>query len=185
MAFQTYDQFLELLSVMKSFEEQVFLIRMHEPQGIQLQDLLEQPLKERYISEKSKFESGIRSVAYWQNRICDLEGCLTLTHLENTNLNFHLILEDPIEKYLPADLEWQGISGHYLIHLGSQSHAKIGEDTSLPTMRASIGAFSRLWLGVRPASGLSITDDISGPAELISQLDEAFRLPQPKPDCDF
>jgi predicted acetyltransferase len=185
MAFQTYDQFLELLSVLKSFEEQVFLIRINEPQDIQFQDLLEQPLKERYRSEKSRFESGIRSVAYWQIRICDLEGCLKHTHLQNIELDFNLVLEDPIGKYLPSNHEWQGLSGSYIIHLGSLSSAEIGEDKSLPTLRSSIGAFSRLWLSVRPASGLAITDDISGPPELLSKLDEVFRLPQPKPDWDF
>ena len=31
-----------------------------------------------------------------------------------------------------------------------------GQDTSLPTLAASTGAFSRLWMGARPASGLAI-----------------------------
>jgi predicted acetyltransferase len=184
-SYQSYDQLLELLSILKSFEEQVFMIRIHEPQGLQLQDLLKQPLKERYISTKSNFERGIRSVAYWQLRICDLEGCLHHTHLKNTDLSFNLILEDPISKYLPEEVEWRGIAGKYVLQLGPDSSCHIGEETTLSTLQASVGAFSRLWLGVRPASGLAITDNLSGPPELLSQLDDAFRLPEPKPDWDF
>jgi len=184
-AYQTYDQFMELLSVLKSFEEQVFLIRMDEPQGIQLQDLLKQPLKERHVSLKSNFESGIRSVAYWQIRICDLEGCLKRTHLDDMDVDFNLVLKDPIDKYLKEENKWQGLSGNYRIHLGPKSFANVGQDSSLPTLHASIGAFSQMWLGVRPASGLAFTDELSGPSELLYKLDRAFRLPDPKPDWDF
>ena len=52
-------------------------------------------------------------------------------------------------------------------------------------MKASINAFSRLWLGVRPARGLAVTDDLDGPRDLLEALDEAFRLPEPVRDWDF
>jgi hypothetical protein len=48
-----------------------------------------------------------------------------------------------------------------------------------------VGAFTRLWLGVRPASGLAITDDLCAPPALLDQLDRVLRLPEPKPDWDF
>ena len=44
-----------------------------------------------------------------------------------------------------------------------------------PTLTATVNAFTRLWLGVRPATGLAVTDDLSGPPELLQQLDQLAR----------
>ncbi|NQT88677.1 hypothetical protein HQ560_18065 [bacterium] len=60
-----------------------------------------------------------------------------------------------------------------------------GEADSLPTLDATVNAFSRLWLGVRPASGLAVTDQLSGPPELLAALDAILRLPTPQPDWMF
>lgn len=60
-----------------------------------------------------------------------------------------------------------------------------GMDPSLPTLRASVNAFSRMWYGVRPATGLAVTDELSGPDDLLAQLDAAFLLPTPARDCYF
>jgi hypothetical protein len=35
------------------------------------------------------------------------------------------------------------------------------------------------------AIGLAVTDELSGPPELLRQLDRTLRLPQPRPDWDF
>ena len=72
-----------------------------------------------------------------------------------------------------------------MVTLGPASGAEPGLDPALPTLTASVGAFTRMWLGVRPASGLAVTDDLAGPPELLEALDWALRLPQPKPDWDF
>ena len=50
---------------------------------------------------------------------------------------------------------------------------------------AGIGAFTRLWLGVRPATGLTITDQLAGPPEILTALDVAFRLPPPLSDWPY
>ncbi len=68
---------------------------------------------------------------------------------------------------------------------GQNSCAERGRSGSLPVLKASVGAFTRLWLGVRPATGLAITDVLSGPLDLLEQLDEALRLPTPVNDWDF
>ena len=52
-------------------------------------------------------------------------------------------------------------------------------------LTASVNAFSRMWLGVRPATALNFTDDLSGPPELLEALDSLLRLPDPQPDWDF
>ena len=118
-------------------------------------------------------------------RICDLEKCLEKTKLPAAELRLNILLEDPIEQFLDENCEWRGISGAYVATLGRSSGAERGRDDSLPTLTASVGAFTRLWLGVRSASSLQITDQLLGPADLLAALDELFRLPQPWPGWDF
>jgi hypothetical protein len=185
MTFQTPEQFLELMALIRNLGDQVRLVKMREPQGIQLQDLIERPFRQRQVSEKSRFESHMHASAYWQMRICDLRGCLERTHLRGDDVRFNLNLTDPIERFLAEDAPWHGIAGEYVVTLGPSSSAEPGIDGALPTLTASAGAFTRLWLGVRPATGLAVTDDLSGPPELLDELDWALRLPEPKPDWDF
>lgn len=182
---QTGGQFLELMAILKSFGDQVHLVELDEPAGIQLQDLLRQPFKNRAISKQSKFENRCSSCAYWQMRMLDLSGCMALTHLPCADLRFNIRLTDPVETLLDQSAPWRGISGDYLITLGQESSAVRGEKLSLPTLKASVGAFTRMWLGVLPATGLAITDQLSGPADLLAELDRAFLLPQPHPGWDF
>ena len=66
-----------------------------------------------------------------------------------------------------------------MISLGPESNAKLGTSPELPTLKASLGAFTRLWLGVRPATGLAVTDDLDGSPALLSALDQTLRLPNP------
>ena len=185
MSFQTPDQFLELMALIRNLGDQVRLVKMREPQGIQLQDMIEEPFKQRQVSEKSKFESHMHAMAYWQMRICDLPGCLEQTHLRYSEVRFNLTLSDPIERFLDEGAPWRGIAGDYVVTLGPTSGAELGTDASLPTLTASVGAFTRVWLGVRPATGLAVTDELSGPPELLETLDWVLRLPEPKPDWDY
>jgi len=61
----------------------------------------------------------------------------------------------------------------------------MGQESALPTMRATVNAFTRLWLGVRPATGLAMTDEIEAPESLLEALDDVVRLPKPRPDWDY
>lgn len=185
MAFQNYDQFLELMGLIKNLGDQVKLISMNEPSGIQLQDLLKEPFRRRRVTEKSKFENRLSASAYWQIRINDLQRCLEKTSFDGDEVDFNLKLHDPIEELLENDPSWKGISGRYVVHMGKKSWAEEGEDMSLPTLEADVGAFSRMWLGVRPATGLSVTDKLSGPKDLLEKLDKIICLPDPHPDWDM
>lgn len=185
MTWQTPEQFLEIMGLIKSLGDQVHLVKMREPQGIQLQDLLKQPLKQRYISRKSEFPSTMTADAYWQVRICDLPGCLARTHLSGGDVRFNLSLEDPITAFLDEDAPWHGTGGEYVVMLGEESSAVPGTDNRLPTLSASVGTFTRMWLGIRPPSGLAITDCLSGPPELLSALDRVLYLPTPKLGWDI
>ncbi|MDE2729636.1 MAG: hypothetical protein OXI19_16540, partial [Gemmatimonadota bacterium] len=133
----------------------------------------------RMVSEKGSFNTLIRGDGYWQARICDLEACMAKTHLDGPTTRFNLALEDPIEKHLDADAPWRGLTGEYVVTLGPESSAVAGADPTLSTLTASVGAFTRMWLGVRPATGLAVTDDLDGSPELLSALDRTLRLPVP------
>ncbi len=185
IAFQTREQFLELMSVIRSLGDQVRIVKMEEPPGIQLQDLIREPLKNRTVTAKSTFECGNAALAYWQMRILDLPNCLAHTHIDTRPIRFNLRLSDPIEGYLEDSPAWRGIGGEYTVTLGQDSSAERGHATELPTLGASVGAFTRLWLGVRPATGLAITDDLAGPDDLLRQLDRTLRLPEARPDWSF
>jgi hypothetical protein len=130
-------------------------------------------------------DSQIHALANWQMRICDLPGCLAQTCLPGDGIDFNLVLSDPIARFLPDDAPWRGVAGDYVVTLGPSSRADPGTDSSLPTLAASVGAFTRLWFGVRPATGLAVTDELSGPPELLDALDRALRLPDPQLDWDF
>jgi hypothetical protein len=185
MVFQTPGQFLELMALIQSLGDQVRLVRMFEPQGIQLQDLLDRPFRKRLVTEKSRFECTMRARAYWQMRVCNLPACLERTHLRGEEVWFNLRLTDPIERFLSEGAPWRGLTGDYRVVLGHSSGAERGRDAALPTLTASVGAFTRMWLGVRPATGLAVTDELSGPPELLDALDWVLRLPDPRPDWDF
>ena len=185
MTFQTRDQFLELMALLRNLGDQIRLVWVQEPPGVQLQDLIEQPFKQRQVSRRSEYESTVRASAYWQVRICDLEGCLERMYLPGDAVRFNLALTDPIERFLGDDAPWRGLTGDYVVTLGPSSGIEPGTGTSLPTLTASVGAFTRMWLGVRPATGLTMTDDLVGPLELLEALDRTLRLPDPKPDWEI
>ena len=119
-----------------------------------------------------------------QVRICDVAGCLEKTHLVD-EIRFNLALTDPIAEFLPEDVPWRGTTGEYVITLGPSSGAEAGTDSALPTLTASVGAFSRLWLGVLPATSLAVTDDLSAPPDLLEALDHVLQLPKPSFSWDF
>lgn len=186
MSYRTGDELLELMALIHDLGDQVDLIRMAEPPGIQIQDWLDRPIKRRRVSRRSDFEQGCWAGTGWQVRICDLPGCLARTSLPGETIRFNLRLHDPIGAYLDEeDLPWRGVGGDYVVTLGPTSSAEVGVDPALPTLEASVGAFTRMWLGVRPATGLAVSDELHGPPELLAQLDRAITLPVPHLDWFF
>ncbi len=185
MAYATKEQYYELLALLRSFEDQVRSIGLREPPGIQFQDLLKRPFRTRQITRHSQHENRMTAAAYWQVRILDLPGTLAETVVDAEPVRFHLALSDPVELLLDDDVPWRGTAGDYLVEIGPESYAKRGRDPSLPTLSASINAFSRLWLGVRSATSLAWTDRLDGPLDLLDRLDRTLRLPPPSPDWEF
>ncbi len=185
MAYQNRAQFLELMALLKTWDDQIYQVLLREPSDVQLQDLIQQPFRQRWMSDKSAYEMSIHAHAVYQMRICDLAGCLARTHLRGATLRFNLTLEDPIARFLPLDAPWRGVAGQYVVALGPHSSAEAGYDASLPSLKASVNAFTRLWLGVRPATHLAMTDHLDAPGPLLDQLDQTLCLPAPKPDWNL
>lgn len=184
-AYQTPDQLFELLALIRSLGDQVSSFSMEEPPEIQMQDLLRQPFRNRGLTRGSKFAADHVTRAYWQARILDLQKCLAKTCLDAEDVTFNLRLSDPIADHLDGNHQWRGVAGDYVVTLGEQSRAQPGSAAKLPTLTASVSAFSRLWLGVRNASSLALTDDLHGDADLLRALDRALRLPPPHTGWNF
>ncbi|OPL19889.1 MAG: hypothetical protein AVO35_00035 [Candidatus Aegiribacteria sp. MLS_C] len=185
LAYSDYFQLLELLGLIRNLGDQVHLVKMLEPQAIQLQDFLRTPFRSMRRTGKSEYETFSRAMAFWQLRICDLPRCMERTVFPGEPVTFNLRLRDPILGYLEDDSPWKGAGGDYIVTLGPESSAESGHHPSLQLMEASIGAFTRMWLGVRPASGLRVTDDLCAPDRLIGSLDRLIRLPLPRIDWEY
>ena len=198
-AWQTQKQLLELVTMLASLGDQIDSIEMQEPSDIQFQDLLRQPLRHRRITETAKHADCSEAMAVWQLRILDL-----LPYIEAIRSpvdgRFNPELSDPAEAVLarlPSTLDtsalandaglqgWCGVSGQYVVELGASSTATPGNNPDLPTVRASVNAFSRLWFGIQPASSLVVTDDLSMDEALTRQLDIALRQPRAHLGWDF
>ena len=184
LAYRTGAEFIELLQLLKSLSDQIHAVRMAEPPGIQFQDFLNQPFRLHQLTRGGKLEVRTRASAYWQARIVDLPRCIAAVRIP-VAVEFNLELVDPIVDFLPPDAAWHGIGGNYVVRFGSESNVRPGQKSGLPTLHTAVGAFTRLWLGVLPASGLAISDDLAGPGDLIAKLDEVLRLPAPHFDWDF
>ncbi len=185
MSYRSYDQLLELLSLLKSFGDQVYVVEMREPPEIQLQDLLSRPLRYKETTRRTKYENYISAESYYQVRMLNLQECVGKTRLLFDGPRFNLSLKDPITEFLPEGTEWKGLSGQYAISFGKKSSVASGREKGLLELRASVGAFTRMWLGVRSATALSMTDELEAPGDLLRELDDLLRLPVPIPDWDF
>ena len=183
LAYETTDQLLELLALMHNLSDQVHHLEIQEPPQIQIQDLLEWPFRNRSRTHRAVHEHRMSSDASAQARILDLPACIAAVSAR-ADVAFNLRLHDPVARYLPQD-GWQGAGGEYVVRLGATSRAELGADPGLPGLSASVGAFTRLWLGVRPAVSLAVTDDLSGPPELLAAIDAALALPVPHFDWNF
>ena len=184
-AYRTPEQLLELLALIRSLGDQVAVVSMEEPADIQFQDVLEAPFRNRRVTEGSKYAGSHRTHAWWQARMLDVAKCLAQTHLEAEALTFNLVLTDPIAEHVDPGSNWRGVAGDYIVTLGECSAARPGRDPALPTLRASVGAFTRIWLGVRSPSVLARTDNLDAEPGLLNDLDRVLRLPQPHIGWDY
>ena len=184
MCWQTMEQFKELLALLKSLSDQIWAVSLLEPAGIQFERLLSRPLKRPETTEGSDYAAGIKSYSEWQMRILDIPKCVARMKAIN-ELKFNMSIDDPIKTYLPQDIKWRGTSGDWIVSLGERCRAEKGNADELPTLKASIGAFSRLWMGAAAPISLVATDKFDAPWSLIESLNEAVVIPSPQRDWPF
>ena len=183
LAYESGGQLLELLGLLHDLSDQVQHVWLREPPQIQLQDLLQRPYRNREHTRRAQHEHHMLADAGCQVRILDLAACIAAVEARS-ELAFNLELQDPVARFLPQD-GWRGVVGEYRVRLGAASGVEPGSDPALPTLRAGVGAFSRVWLGARPAVSAALTDDLSGPPELLAAIDDALALPAPHFDWGF
>ncbi len=186
MTFNTIEQFFDLMNLIKNLGDQVHLVKIFEPAGIQFQDLINKPIKDTTVTKKSDYQVINKAMAYWQIRLLDLKSCINNTSIKGETVEFNLKLKDPIEKYLDESSPWTGLSGNYSVRFGEISNINKEFKSNLPTLKTDINTFTRMWIGaVRPAL-LPYTNYFEAPQELINKLDNLFvTLPTPKIDWDF
>ena len=177
-SYQDTDQLLELLRLLRELADQVRTVRMVEPPHVQMQSLLSEPFRDRMRTRSSEHEGGALAIAWWQLRILDVERCVAALDGAGDPLTFNLVLTDPLTERLDSS-GWSGIAGDYTVTVDRPSVATPGHAAGAPVLRATVGAFSRLWFGVASATSLAATSDLDGPRELIDGLDRALRLPTP------
>jgi GNAT superfamily N-acetyltransferase len=184
LAYSTTDQLRELMSVLHSLQDQIYLLQIPMPEGLLLSDLVRLPMSREDTSKGGKYSSGLRARHLYQVRILDLQGCIgALPVHRDRPISFRLDISDPVEAILGAGEGWRGLSGTYGVRLGEQA-AVVEPDPKWPTLKASVGAFSRWWAGVAPATSLAITDAFDAPEELLQSLDEVV-LPRVDFDWDI
>jgi len=185
LIYQNPAQLLELLGLVKSFEDQVYAVSIIEPPEIQLQALLERPFRNRALAAKGRFDAAHQAFAWWQLRVLDVSACVAAFSGHAPALTFQLQLSDPVQPLLEDDGRWQGAGGDYVVKLGGESSALPGSDAALPLLKCSVNAFTRLLWGVAPASSLSVTDEFDAPGDLLAALDQMIHLSPPHPGWDF
>lgn len=181
LAYEDDDDLRDLLGLLRSLSAQLHRVQLVEPAGIQLQDLIDRPIRDAEPDEPDQ-KAWHTAMAWYQLRILDLPACVAARTWPGDEVRFDLVLTDPLSD---AAVDWAGLAGEHSITIGATSSVEPGHRGDRPVLRASIGAFSRLWFGVRPATGLTVTDDLRGPPELLEALDRALALPPPHPELLF
>lgn len=195
LAFRSIAELMELLRLLRELGDQVRSVIMHEPAMLQLQVLLDAPMRRRPSSTPANAAHASSYVAWWQLRILDIAACVAARRWDGEPISFDLRLTDPVAGLLdPGDIDvvdaralgaWTGIGGDYTIRIAEESGVEPGHAGTLPLVECDVAALTRLWFGIAPASTLAATHRFSAPDDLIDRLDAAFRLPPTVPGIFF
>lgn len=183
MVYERPPQVLELLGLLKGLGDQVATVEVPEPPELQLQDLIREPMRQRRAAAQAGRHGPVHGAHAWRQwRIMDLHAVVAATPTSGASVTFGLRLTDPL-----ADRggPWPGLGGEFTLHLSDTPDVAEGIRPDVHVLEASVGALTRLVLGVRSASSLALTDDFSAPAPLRDALDRAIRLPPLAPGWDF
>ena len=183
MAYDTYEQFIELLGLLRNLGDQVYLVRVVEPGGLQLQDFLDRPFRRHAEAKGGAYETYSTAVANFQFRVLDVGravDAVASAHSDDVSIR----IDDPAARY---ELDgWNGVGGVYRCSFGATSRAKpIDPAEEAVDITMSVGDFTRVWLGVLPASTLYGLGRVTGDRDAASALDSVFIGSLPHTDWMF
>ncbi len=176
-------QYIELLSLLKSLGDQVRSVRTIEPAHVQMQDWLHRPFRDRGRTAGSRHAVGNEASAWWQARMLDVVACMSRSCWLGPPTSFDLVVMDPVAEFL--DGAWQGVAGEHHVIVDERFEIEPGARGGVPTLTCSVNALTRWWLGVLPASSLSLLPGFDGPPDLIAALDHGYRVPLPSVSWNF
>ncbi len=178
LAYRDENQLLELLRLLAELSDQVASVSLLEPPEIALADLLDRPVRHKTVTENGRHEAHTSVIHEHQVRLLDVPNAVRQVTWPGPEVEFILELSDPAAPFLEGG--WSGVAGAYAVTLGAESNATpLDRSGSGPRLEASVGAFSRMWFGVRSASSLAVTDRLAGSTELLAALDRVFRFGRP------
>lgn len=186
LVFSNHEQFRDLMILLKSMGDQIDLVRISEPPGLQLQSLVKKPLSARRRTLSAPRERAeVRSLAWTQCRILSPTGCIDGMNCPGKPCSFNLILHDPIEEHLEGRGSWRGCSGEYTVNLSSGSCVESGLSRGLQLLECSVNAFSMLWSGSTRASLLPYLFSVNAPVELLEDIEQSMPMPEPFYDWEL
>ena len=127
----------------------------------------------------------MRSIAYQQLRICNLENCIKAVKYQGESYSFNLSLTDPINDFLEEGDKVYTCEGDFTVTIGTESSIKNGLIESLPLIKGNINGFTRLWIGIIPATTIGLVEDLQIDDVLIDNLVNTFYKPEARSDLDY
>lgn len=183
LAYRDSRDLFDLVGLLRMVGDQVRLVKLPEPAGLVVRDLLDRPDRSRFLTLGADNPVEARGVSWWQARVLDVAACVAARSWSGPPVACNVTLVDPLARH--PDVSWTQVDGDWVVEVSAASTATRGHDPALPTLEAGVGAFTRLLLGVAPATSLALTDRLDGPAELLVALDRALRSPPPHPGLGF
>jgi predicted acetyltransferase len=177
---ETPDDAIELFGLIKDLSDQWLTVEVEQPPGFQLQDLIDQPIRQRRQRRQMHGAPFHDAVAWWQVRILDLEACWSRVPWRTEPRAVVLRVTDPL-----GPDESTNLTGDWTVHLGPRTTVERGASPDLPVLSGGIGPISRLWLGVRSATTLARSTDLDAPDDVLVALDAGLGLPTPEPGVYF
>jgi len=179
-SFTTVAQYVELLGLLRNLGDQVYLVSLIEPFGIQIQDFLHRPFRRHEQGRRGEYETANRATAVFQYRLLDVEQAFRAAAGRRSLPSFRMRVSDPITRYLHDHEGWHGVAGDYLV--SSDGAVRAEDPSGAPDLEIPVGDLTRAWLGVVPLATLREIRPVAVPQGLARELDDALGGEYPRTD---